>query len=383
MASLETQLRNLATAAATRSKANRTLINGNAADLSALTTVAKNNLVAAINEVAASVGSAGATINDTTTSTLSVWSSSKTNTEIAAAISALVGSSETTLNTLQELGDALGDDPNFATTMTNLIGAKAPSNNPVFTGTVTIPDGALSIADTAGLQAALDAKITGFADPNADRIVFWDDSAGAYAALSLTGLTITGTALTVDQGTSGARGALQLASLAEMTTGTDTAKAVTPAGVRQEINTRSATGHTHTMSNITDASTAIPAAVPQGTTAVLGKLQLATLAEATTGTDTAKAMTAQAVRQEINTRAASAHTHTASQVTDFNTAADARVNALVPAADLTTAGKVELATVAETATGSDATRAVTPAGLKGVTGELDTDFAAVFTAALV
>jgi hypothetical protein len=34
----------------------------------------------------------------------------------------------------------------------------AASASPVFTGTVTIPDGALAIADTAGLQTALDAK---------------------------------------------------------------------------------------------------------------------------------------------------------------------------------------------------------------------------------
>lgn len=40
------------------------------------------------------------------------------------------------------------------------IALKAPAANPVFTGTVTIPDGALAIADTSGLQAALDAKAT-------------------------------------------------------------------------------------------------------------------------------------------------------------------------------------------------------------------------------
>lgn len=36
----------------------------------------------------------------------------------------------------------------------------APKANAVFTGTVTVPDGALSIADTAGLQTALNAKAT-------------------------------------------------------------------------------------------------------------------------------------------------------------------------------------------------------------------------------
>lgn len=64
------------------------------------------------------------------------------------------------------------------------------------------------------------------------------------------------------------------------------------------------------------------------------------------------------------------HTHTTEQVTDFNTAADARVNSLVPAASTTASGKVELATNAETQTGTDAVRAVTPAGLASVVGTL-------------
>jgi hypothetical protein len=44
-----------------------------------------------------------------------------------------------------------------ATAGRTAIGAAAAAN-PVFTGTVTIPDGALAIADTSGLQTALDAK---------------------------------------------------------------------------------------------------------------------------------------------------------------------------------------------------------------------------------
>ena len=43
---------------------------------------------------------------------------------VAAAIAALVDSSPATLDTLNELAAALGDDPNFATTVTNLIGQK-------------------------------------------------------------------------------------------------------------------------------------------------------------------------------------------------------------------------------------------------------------------
>lgn len=44
---------------------------------------------------------------------------------VAAALAALVDSSPEALNTLNELAAALGDDPNFATTITNLIATKA------------------------------------------------------------------------------------------------------------------------------------------------------------------------------------------------------------------------------------------------------------------
>lgn len=44
---------------------------------------------------------------------------------VTAAIAALVNSAPETLNTLEELSAALGDDPNFAATITALIGEKA------------------------------------------------------------------------------------------------------------------------------------------------------------------------------------------------------------------------------------------------------------------
>ncbi|EAQ8408553.1 TPA: phage tail protein [Escherichia coli] len=57
------------------------------------------------------------------------------NTQIAstayvmAAIAALVDSSPDALNTLNELAAALGNDPNFATTMTNALAGKQPKDN--------------------------------------------------------------------------------------------------------------------------------------------------------------------------------------------------------------------------------------------------------------
>ena len=56
---------------------------------------------------------------------------------VRSAVSNLVDSAPGTLDTLNELAAALGDDSNFATTTANSLGTKAPINNPTFTGTVT------------------------------------------------------------------------------------------------------------------------------------------------------------------------------------------------------------------------------------------------------
>jgi len=56
---------------------------------------------------------------------------------VAASIAALVASSPAALNTLNELAAALGNDPNFATTIANALATKAPLASPAFTGTAT------------------------------------------------------------------------------------------------------------------------------------------------------------------------------------------------------------------------------------------------------
>lgn len=50
-------------------------------------------------------------------------------TYVSGAIADLVGSAPSTLDTLKELANALGDDPNFATTITTELGTKANSSD--------------------------------------------------------------------------------------------------------------------------------------------------------------------------------------------------------------------------------------------------------------
>lgn len=221
------EINSLATRIATEFKTIRTLISGSGTGtVSGLSTTDKSSLVAAINEVlSVAESAAGGGITEGEVQTL-----------IDASIATLVDSAPGTLDTLNELAAALGDDSAFATTVTNALALKAPLASPTFTGTVVVPDGSFTIAKTTGLQSALDAKVTGFTDPNSDRILFWDDSASAYAALTVSGgVSISGTTLSVDSASESAAGKVELATTAEVATGTDTARAITPAGLRSVL----------------------------------------------------------------------------------------------------------------------------------------------------
>ena len=61
-----------------------------------------------------------------------------TQAQVDATIAAVVSSAPATLDTLQELASALGDDPNFSTTIAASIGEKASLTGANFTGNVTV-----------------------------------------------------------------------------------------------------------------------------------------------------------------------------------------------------------------------------------------------------
>ncbi len=126
-------LNNLVIRVAAEFKAIRALISGSGAGTtSELNTVSKN-LVGAINEVRATAGAA-TTIDDLNSGLTTTYSSAKINGSIAIAVSDLISSSPGTLDTLNELAAALGDDPNFAATIAAQLGTKAATAD-VFTRT--------------------------------------------------------------------------------------------------------------------------------------------------------------------------------------------------------------------------------------------------------
>lgn len=106
---------------------------------------------------------------------------------VAAAIAALVDSSPAALNTLDELAAALGDDPNFATTVATSIGEKAAKS--------------ANLSDLASAATAF---------------------GNIKQAASET-----------------ATGVVEMATTAEVVTGSDTSRAVTPAGVKAALDKQS------------------------------------------------------------------------------------------------------------------------------------------------
>ncbi len=180
---------------------------------------------------------------------------------VTTAVANIIDAAPGTLDTLNELAAALGDDPNFATTITTLIGTKITqaqadtlyspighnhdsryyteseidtflssyqpldSDLTAIAGlTATTDNFIVSVANAWASRTpaqvrttlnlvvgtnvqAYDADLTVIADlvdPNADRILFWDDSAGSYAYLTVgSGLSITGTTIDAIAGGSG------------------------------------------------------------------------------------------------------------------------------------------------------------------------------------
>ncbi|MBK3870974.1 hypothetical protein [Stutzerimonas frequens] len=105
-------------------------------DLTALSTTAKGNLVAAINELYSLLGSSGAVIDDNAGdgATSVTWSADKIFDTIEAAKTAvkaeLTDGASTALDTLAELAAALGNDPNYAATIATELGNRVRYDAP-------------------------------------------------------------------------------------------------------------------------------------------------------------------------------------------------------------------------------------------------------------
>ena len=96
---------------------------------------------------------------------------------VTTAIANLADSAPSTLNTLNELAAALGDDANFSTTVTNSIATKAPLASPSFTGNVGIGES----SPDAPLHITSNTPIISFDESDASQEFRLGSFGGAFA----------------------------------------------------------------------------------------------------------------------------------------------------------------------------------------------------------
>ncbi|CAI2936166.1 hypothetical protein [Aminobacter niigataensis] len=100
---------------------------------------------------------------------------------IAAAITSLVNASPAALDTLAELATALGNDPNFATTITNALAGKVPTGRTIGVGGIATGGGDLGANRTITVPKATNPDaVAGTDDTKAMTAVRVKDSVGVF-----------------------------------------------------------------------------------------------------------------------------------------------------------------------------------------------------------
>ena len=257
--SLATNITNLATRVATESKALRTLLNGNAADNSALTTVAKSNLVAAINELKAAIGAGSPTTLDDLTDVAIVtpatghlirhngtnWINVLDTTlydAVGAAASAQSASQplDADLTAIAAVASQTAYGRAFLA-LVNQAGLVAllPNYQPLDADLTTIA----ALVQTAygqnfltlANQAALVALLPTYQPLDADLTSIAALTTTAYGRGLLTLADAAAQTAALSAATALLPGIVELATTAETTAGIDTVRAVTPAGVAAAV----------------------------------------------------------------------------------------------------------------------------------------------------
>src|SRR6056300_1701026 len=114
-----------------------TKITANIIEDGAISTASLANTSITADKLAATLDLTGKTVTVATATAGDNDTTVASTAFVSTAIANLADSAPATLDTLNELAAALGDDANFSTTVTNSIALKAPLASPTFTGTLT------------------------------------------------------------------------------------------------------------------------------------------------------------------------------------------------------------------------------------------------------
>jgi hypothetical protein len=227
--------------------------------------------------------------------TVPTAASGTSNTQIAntafvrTEISNLVNSAPAALDTLNELSTALGNDPNFATTVTNNLAGKANLSGAIFTGSISGPSG-----NFTSLKANnIDVSVSGHAHTSSNITDFNSSVSGLLPSIGGSGYITTSFANNIY--TVGVTG-------------------LQPSG------NYSVVGHTHTSSQISNFNSSVSGLLPiiSGSGYINSLFSNNQYIISTSGL------------QPSGNYANAVHTHTSSDITNFNSA----VSGLLPIKDI-------------------------------------------------
>lgn len=150
------------------------------------------------------------------------------------------------LNTILTTRDYVQSQSGEATTANNYPADAKPGflrsrrgTNGIVAHEYTTTDDMIYIRRWNGTTWTAWSQIASFADPNADRIAFWDDSASTFMPLTISSpLAISGTTMSISAATESLSGRVELATAAETATGSDTTRAVHPAGLKPLLDAK-------------------------------------------------------------------------------------------------------------------------------------------------
>lgn len=164
-----------------------------------------------------------------------------TNASVDTKIAALVDSSPTTLNTLNELAAALGDDPNFAATITTALGGKLDKSSvSAFALTLLDDANAAEMRTTLGLGALATLSSVGTTQLANDSVT--NVKLAKMPTMTLKGNNTAATADPIDLTVAQVKVMLALA-IADVT------------GLQAALDGKAAAAHTHAWADITGKPT--------------------------------------------------------------------------------------------------------------------------------
>ena len=131
-------------------------------DASGAAAIAQGNAESYADDLAANYDPAGSAAAAVVTA--NAYADGVSASAASAAVAGVIDSSPAALNTLNELAAALGDDANYATTVTNALALKAPLASPALTGTPSAPTATggtntTQVATTAFVISAVAASV--------------------------------------------------------------------------------------------------------------------------------------------------------------------------------------------------------------------------------